>query len=106
MTEFPTGLILANCIFKGFFRRVALPRPSGEPLATHISYARSRSDQIRMAEFPSENTCLIWNSRNNSGDATERSLIESNFLDGKKSSRGCPCVPSQNTESMLANAAS
>jgi hypothetical protein len=25
---------------------------------------------------------LIWNSRNNSGDATERSLIESNFLDG------------------------
>jgi hypothetical protein len=24
---------------------------------------------------------LIWNSRNNSGDATERSLIESNFLD-------------------------
>ena len=35
-----------------------------------------------MAEFPSENTCLIWNSRNNSGDATERSLIESNFLDG------------------------
>ena len=21
MTEFPTGLILANCFFKGFFRR-------------------------------------------------------------------------------------
>jgi hypothetical protein len=41
----------------------ALPRPSGEPLATHISYARSRirsnnsvPRQIRMAEFASENT--------------------------------------------------
>jgi hypothetical protein len=35
MTEFPTGLILANCIFKGFFRRsasIALPRPSGDPI--------------------------------------------------------------------------
>jgi hypothetical protein len=45
MTEFPTGLILANCIFKGSFRRsasVALPHPSGEPFAAHISYARSR----------------------------------------------------------------
>jgi hypothetical protein len=111
MTEFPAGLILANCIFKGFFRQpasVALPLPSGELFATHISYATHVSDpinsvprQIRMA-LPG----LIWNSRNNSSMPQNGRYKNAIFWTGPKSSRGCPCVPSQNTESMLTNAAS
>jgi hypothetical protein len=38
--------------------------------------------QIRMAEFPPENTCLIWNCCRTIQPTAERSLIESNFLDG------------------------
>jgi hypothetical protein len=85
MTEFPTELILANCIFRDS-RPLIRSNQDG-----WISFRKYLSDLELPEQF---RRC-------------HRTVANRLQFSGREEViRGCPCVPSQNTESMLANAAS